>query len=165
MSTGATEVAATNRVPAWRNLGFAWIALCLALAAHVTDEALAGFLSVYNPAVLAWREKLGFWPMPTFTFGEWLTGLVVAVVLLLSRSVFQGARWIRPRFYWLAIIMLGNGLAPIAGPILGHTVSAVRCARPMPGFYSSPLLLPAAGYALVRLWRTRRLIPVKSSAL
>jgi hypothetical protein len=36
--------------PAARKHGFAWIALCLALAVHVIDETLTDFLSVYNPA-------------------------------------------------------------------------------------------------------------------
>jgi hypothetical protein len=31
-----------------------------ATAVQVTDEALTGFLSVYNPAVVALRVKLGF---------------------------------------------------------------------------------------------------------
>src|SRR4029077_18804425 len=44
-------------------LGVAWIVFCGALALHVTDEALTGFLSVYNPTVLALRQQLGFWPM------------------------------------------------------------------------------------------------------
>ena len=83
-----------------KKLGIAWVLLCLALAAHVTDEALTGFLSVYNPTVLALQAKLGFWPMPTFEFRGWLTGLIVAVLLLLALSpfVFRGARWIRPLF-------------------------------------------------------------------
>jgi hypothetical protein len=34
------------------NAGFgnAWLVLCAALAIHVADEALTGFLSAYNPA-------------------------------------------------------------------------------------------------------------------
>ena len=36
--------------------GLAWPSLCLALAIHVVDEALTGFLSVYNPAVQSIRE-------------------------------------------------------------------------------------------------------------
>jgi hypothetical protein len=45
----------------------------IALAIHVTDEALTGFLAVYNPTVLALRAKLPFFPMPTFEFREWRT--------------------------------------------------------------------------------------------
>jgi hypothetical protein len=132
-----------------------------AMALHVTDEALTGFLSVYNPTVLALRAKLGFWPMPTFGFGEWLTGLIVAVLVLLALSpfVFRGARWIRPLFYFFAVIMLFNGLGHTAGTVLGHTVSSVRFPRPMPGFYSSPLLFITSVYALVQLRHTRTARP------
>ena len=68
-----------TRNPGTSKLGISWIALCLALALHVTDEASTDFLSVYNPTVSALRAKFGFWPMPTFEFREWLTGLIVAV--------------------------------------------------------------------------------------
>jgi hypothetical protein len=44
------------------NFGWAWIALCLALAFHVTDKALANFLSVYNPTVMAVRQRLPLLP-------------------------------------------------------------------------------------------------------
>src|SRR5437870_2004120 len=83
--------------------GMAWVLLCLALAVHVTDEASTGFLAVYNPTVVALRARLGFWPMPTFEFREWLTGLVFAVLVLLALSpfAFRGSRWIRPLFYFL----------------------------------------------------------------
>ncbi len=138
-------------------LGIAWVMLCLALAVHVTDEALTGFLAVYNPTVLALRANLGFWPMPTFEFWDWLVGLVVAVLVLLALSpfVFHGSRWIRPLFYLLAILMFANGLAHSAGTIFGRTVSSVRFPRPMPGFYSSPLLLAASVYALIQLRQTQ----------
>jgi len=53
-------------------------------------------------------------------------------------------------------IMLLNGLGHTLFTILGRTVEAVRFARPAPGFYSSPALIGAAGWMLVRLWRTRR---------
>jgi hypothetical protein len=114
---------ALTRDPATFKLGIAWISLCLALALHVIDEASTGFLSVYNPTVLALRAKLGFWPMPTFEFREWLTGLIVVVLVLLALSplVFKGVRWMRPIFYVFAVIMLLNGLGHTAGTILGHT--------------------------------------------
>ena len=153
----ASAAPAVTHDRATHKLGSAWIALCLALALHVTDEASTGFLNVYNPTVLALRAKLGFWPMPTFAFREWLTGLIVAVVVLLALSplVFRGVRWMRPIFYIFAVIMLFNGLGHTAGTILGHTVSSVRFPRPMPGFYSSPLLLVTSVYALLQLSRTR----------
>ena len=53
--------------PQNRSLARAWILLCLALALHVFDEATTGFLrvSITRP-VIALRERLGWWPMPTF---------------------------------------------------------------------------------------------------
>ena len=156
MTTSASPAA--TRDPATFKLGIAWIALCLAFALHVIDEASTGFLSVYNPTVLALRAKLGFWPMATFEFREWLTGLIGAVLVLLALSplVFKGVRWMRPVFYVFAVIMLLNGLGHTTGTIFGHTVSTVRFPRPMPGFYSSPLLLATSVYALLQLRRTRK---------
>lgn len=156
MSTPATaplrEAAGSNK-----QLGIAWVLLCLSLALHVTDEALTGFLSVYNPTVIALRARLGFWPMPTFGFREWLSGLIAGCVILLALSplVFRGARWIRPLFYLFAFVMVLNGMGHTIATVFGQTVSSVRFPRPAPGFYSSPFVLAAAVYALVQLRRTR----------
>ena len=134
-------------------LGHAWVLLCLALAAHVTDEALNGFLNVYNPTVLAIRARFPWLLMPTFRFTEWLAGLLAAcaALLLLSAFVYRGARWIRPLAYVFAVIMIFNGLGHIAGTIAGQSLFSVPSPRPMPGFYSSPLLLAASIYLLFRL--------------
>jgi hypothetical protein len=148
-----------RRTPATPSkLGVAWVALCVALALHVTDEALTGFLSVYNPTILAVRPQ-GWWFPPTFEFRVWLTGLILGIVLLsvLSPLVFRGARWARPIGYFLAVVVgIVNALGHITGTILGHTVASVRFPRPMPGFYSSPFLLVASVYLLVQLAATRR---------
>ena len=129
------------------NRGVAWVALCLALAVHVTDEALTDFLSVYNPAVLAIRHKLPFLPLPTFAFEVWLTGLIAVVILLLLLSpfAFRGAWWMTPLSYFFGAIMLGNGLLHIAG--------SFYLGRLMPGVYSAPLLLGAAAYLLICTYR------------
>jgi hypothetical protein len=133
--------------------GVAWLAFCAALALHVTDEALTGFLSVYNPTILAFRPR-GWWFPPTFEFRAWLTGLVfgVAILFILTPFFFRGARWVRPIGYFLAV-MVGvlNALGHITGTILGHTAPSVSFPRPMPGFYSSPFLLAASVYLLMRL--------------
>lgn len=71
-----------------RKLGYAWILICAALATHVADEALTGFLAVYNPTVLALRREIPWFPMPVFDFGVWLAGLVTATALLASLSHF-----------------------------------------------------------------------------
>ncbi|MBV9075796.1 MAG: hypothetical protein JOZ10_19400 [Acidobacteria bacterium] len=158
MSTSASALKPQESSP--YKLGISWIGLWLALAVHVTDEALTGFLSVYNPTVVAMHAKLGFWPMPTFTFREWLAGLSlgIAVLAMLSPFAFRNARWLRPLFYFCAVVLaILNAIGHTLGTILGHTVESVRFARPAPGLYSSPLLFLAGCFALVQLRRTRNL--------
>jgi hypothetical protein len=137
------------------SFGGAWLALTVALALHVTDEALTGFLSVYNPTVLAIRQTFPNFPMPVFTFRVWLSGLIALVVLLflLSPFAFRGERWIRYLAWPLAIIMLLNAAGHTLGTIFGQTVASVRFPRPMPGFYSSPLLAAAS---LFLMWSLRK---------
>ena len=117
----------------------------LTLAIHVADEALTGFLAVYNPTVIALRERFSWFPMPVFRFETWLGGLILLVLVLLSLSpfAFRGASWLRPLAYVFAVVMVANGLGHTAGTIFGRTVESVRFPRPMPGFYSSPALLAA----------------------
>src|SRR5436305_3466494 len=146
------------RRPSALGLGRAWVFMWVALAIHVTDEALTGFLNIYNPTVLAMRAKLGFWPMPTFSFREWLTSLAAGILLLalLSPFAFSNERWIRPIFYFVAVVTgILNAAGHTIGTIFGRTVSGVHFARPAPGFYSSPPLLAAAIYSLVQLRRTK----------
>ncbi len=122
--------------------GIAWIALCLAFVLHVTDEALTGFLDVYNPAVQAIRDRVPALPLPTFTFGVWLAALVTAVgiLLLLSPLVFRGARGMRPLSLVFGAVMLANGLLHVGG--------SIALARVLPGVYSSPILVAAALWLL-----------------
>lgn len=91
--------------------------------------------------------------MPVFEYGEWLAGLIVAnlVLLTLAPFAFRGARWLRPIAYAFAAVMLLNGVGQTLGTIFGRTVSLIHFARPMPGFYSSPTLLAASIYMLFRL--------------
>src|SRR5271165_5673883 len=140
-----------------RPLAYAWILLCFALELHVFDEATTGFLGVYNPTVVALRERLGWWPMPTFAFGEWLAGLLVACValLVLSGAVSRGAKGTRLAAYIFAIIMLLNAAAHTLATIFGRTVASVTFPRPAPGFWSSPIMAAAAIYLLIQLRRSR----------
>ena len=126
-----------------RRHGQAWVALTLALAVHVADEALTDFLSFYNPMVTSLRERIGWFPMPTFTFDVWLTGLitVVIVLLLLSVFVFRGSRVMVYLSFPYGLLMLLNGL--------GHSVGSVYFGRLLPGVYSSPLLLVASVWLLL----------------
>ncbi len=135
---------------ALRRHGWAWIALTLALAVHVADEALTDFLSVYNPAVRAIRQRLPLLPLPTFTFTVWLSGLIALVLflLVLSRLVFRGARGMVPLSYLLGGIMLANGL--------GHIAGSLYFRRLMPGVYSAPLLLVSSLYLVAQAHRVAR---------
>jgi hypothetical protein len=127
--------------------GWAWLALALALAVHVTDEALTGFLNVYNPAVRILRSHIPLLPLPTFTFGIWLAGLVVGICLLLALSpqAFRGARWMTLVAYPLGFLMFMNGL--------GHVAGTIYMRRPMPGVYSAPLLLISSAYLFLMALR------------
>lgn len=129
---------------------WAWVTLCAALAIHVTDEALTNFLSVFNPTVLAMRERYPFLPLPTFTFEGWLSGLTLGVagLLALSPFAFRAAKWMVPVCYSFGGLMFINGLGHLAGSIyLGHL---------MPGAYSAPLLLAASFFLIVRVARRAR---------
>ena len=130
----------------WRR---AWIGLALALALHVTDEALTGFLPVYNSIVEAIRAARPWVPLPTFTFPLWLGGLVLGVLLLLGLTpvVSRGARWI-----WVASLTLG---VMMAGNALGHIGASLYWGRLAPGVYSSPVLLAAAISLVVTTWHAR----------
>jgi hypothetical protein len=129
-----------------RRFGCAWVAMAVAIALHVTDEAATDFLSVYNPAVRAIRARLPFLPLPTFTFGVWLSGLVLGILLLLALSplAFRRTRWIVWVSLPLAVLMFGNGL--------GHIAGSFYLGRLMPGVYSAPLLLAASAYLFRQAW-------------
>jgi hypothetical protein len=126
-----------------QRFGRAWVALAVALALHVADEAANDFLSVYNPSVRAIRERFPFLPLPEFTFSVWLGGLILAVagLLALSPAAFRGARWLRMLSLPYGVLMLLNGL--------GHIAGSIYFGRFMPGVYSAPLLLAASVYLLL----------------
>lgn len=94
--------------------------------------------------------------MPTFEYREWLIGLIAACVILtcLSPLAFRGARRLQPLAWIFAAIMLLNGLGHTLATILGRTVESVTFPRPAPGFYSSPLLLAASLWMMLRLRTT-----------
>ncbi len=146
----ATGTEAGPLPPAVRQFGWAWVALALSLGAHVADEALTDFLSVYNPAVEAIRQRLPWFPMPTLTFDGWLSGLImfVSVLLALTPLAFRAPRWLIWLAYPLGLIMVLNGV--------GHVVGTVYMGRAMPGVYSSPLLLVAAPLLLIQARRVAR---------
>ncbi len=123
--------------------------MACALALHVTDEALTGFLTYYNPAVEAIRARFPFVPLPTFTFGWWLGGLIAGILVLfaLTPLAFRRARWLAALAYPFSILMAGNGAM--------HLAASGYMRRIMPGAYSAPLLLFASLYLLACVYATR----------
>jgi hypothetical protein len=139
-----------------KQLGWAWIGLAAALALHVADEALTGFLSVYNPTAMEIRSRIAWLPVPVFDFNTWLAGLIAGIALLFAASafVFRGHRWIRPLAYALGVLMTANAAGHVLGTVAGRTFEHIQFARPMPGFFSSPVLAAASIWLLVCLRRT-----------
>ncbi len=124
--------------------GLAWVLMVGAGTLHVIDEAMHGFLSVYNPLVKDIREALGFFPMPTFSTGPWLAGLIGAIIISFAVTpiVNRGKRVMRIVFTSLGILMVFNGL--------GHMLGSIYFGYLLPGFWSSPLLLVTAAYVVKR---------------
>ena len=143
----------SNRKLRARRHWVAWIGLCAALAIHVLDEALTDFLSIYNPTVLAIRERYPSIPLPTFTFEVWISLLIFAIVALTAASFFVWkGRWaMRPISHVFAGFMLLNGLLHIAGSFYTRSF--------MSGVYSSPLLLVASLFLIARTRAHRRAKP------
>jgi uncharacterized protein with HXXEE motif len=122
--------------------GKAWLFLSLFLLFHIVDEALNGFLPVYNENILRLRAMTGI-PFPTFTFPFWFTALVFVDIwlLFLSRYALQGKRMMILFAYLFAIIMLANGLA--------HLVGSFYLQQWIPGIITAPFLVYGAMNLLV----------------
>jgi hypothetical protein len=140
---------------AFRRWGYAWVGLVLALALHVTDEALTGFLPLYNDVVTSIRRSTPWCPMPTFSFEGWLSGLIAAVLALLAVSplFFAGHLWLRPLAYALSVALAVNALA--------HTAASAYWGMFAPGVYSSPVMFIAA---IVLFMTTRRVATLPHAA-
>ena len=141
-----------------RRLGVGWLLLTVAFGLHILDEALTGFLAVYNPTVAALRAQHSWFPMPQFGFKSWFWGLICLLLILfaLTPLFFRNVRWVRPLGYFMVVVQILNAAGHTLGTITGQTVASVHFPRPAPGFYSSSLLLLAALYLLHVLSGTRR---------
>lgn len=141
----------TSDHPAQRTFGHAWVALGLALGAHVADEAANDFLALYNPTALAIQGRLGGFPFPpTFSFSAWLTGLMLVVLVWLGLSplAYRGRRWLLPVATALSVIHIANAI--------GHSLTSLWLGRPAPGVWSAPLLAASAVWMLIIVRRVRR---------
>ena len=124
----------------------AWLLLNVAFAFHAYEEAITGFLPIYNQTAAEIWTRIPRLPIPVFTRRQWLgrLGMGIAFMLALSPEVYRGARWTRPLIRAVSGIMLGNALLHVAGTVRGRTFASIQFPRPMPGFYSSPLLVAAS---------------------
>jgi hypothetical protein len=125
----------------------AWLLMVFAIALHVLDETITGFLPFYNSSVAALRDRLGFFPAPTFSVELWLGGLIVGILLCLGVTVVvaRGGKTIR----WIAAIL---GMLMIFNA-LGHLLGSLYIGRILPGAYSSPVLLLSAVFVVLRAIR------------
>jgi hypothetical protein len=126
-----------------RRWACAWVGLVLSLALHVTDEALTGFVPLYNDVMASLRQSVTWFPTLTFTFEGWLSGMIAAIATLLALSplFFNGHLWLRPLAYALSVILAANAIAHIAVSVYSGTFA--------PGVYSSPVMFAAAATLFV----------------
>jgi hypothetical protein len=112
--------------------------MVLALALHVADEAVTGFLPLFNSVVESLRDRYAWLPAPSLTYESWLGGLVVfiAVLLLLTPLALTGSRILLVLSYVLGAVMIANATA--------HVVASSWLGEFAPGVYSSPVLFLAA---------------------
>ena len=133
-----------------RARALAWLYVCLHLAAHGVEEALTGFVDVWNPVLLTMQAATGI-PLPQLVFDEWLTTLAVVVIALTAMTplVARGVRGFQTGSYVLAFVMIANGV--------NHLASPLYLGRFLPGQYTSPLLIVAS------LWLIRQTYGVTRS--
>ncbi len=139
-------MASTRRFPENKRT-VAWLLVLSSLSVHVFDEAVTGFLPFYNQLVPDLRERLGFFPMPTFSHTVWLGGLITVIALGFCATplVYRGVKGIRIVALVLGVLMILNAC--------GHMLGSLYFGYLLPGFWSSPLLLAAASLLAFRAWR------------
>ena len=110
-----TFITGTSKQEA-KTLGIAWILLCVALGIHIFDEATNDFLSIYNPAANLIRQHVPLIQLPTFTYGAWLAGLIIGIIILLCLSplVFFGNQRMFLASYLFGILMIVNAIGHVA---------------------------------------------------
>jgi hypothetical protein len=98
------------------------------------------------------RARFPLIPIPTFTFGLWISLLVLGIVLLFMFAplAFRAFRPLVLAAFPLAI-MVGVFNAAL------HIGSSIYMRRWMPGVYSAPVLLIAASLLLSAGWRLLRI--------
>jgi hypothetical protein len=120
-----------------------WLIMMVAIALHVFDEAVTAFLPFYNQVVLNLRESIGFFPMPTFSFSIWLSGLIIMIVVgfAITPAIARGKKAMKILTTTLGVLMILNACS--------HMIGSIYMGRLLPGFWSSPLLFVSAGLVVV----------------
>jgi hypothetical protein len=75
-----------------RGFGLAWLLLCTVFVLHVWDEAAHDFLDYYNATVLTLYGHFSWFPRMDMTLREWLTGLLIAIMVCLALTPFASLR-------------------------------------------------------------------------
>jgi len=133
-----------------KHLVIAWVILVSTVAIHIVDEIMTDFLPFYSQFVTDLRSELGFFPLPTYSFGSWIGGVWGAVILgyALTPIVARAGKLIRVVVSVIAVLMLVNGLL--------HLSLSWYFGTWVPGATSSPVLLFASVFLLGRVWPNKR---------
>jgi hypothetical protein len=88
--------------------------------------------------------------MPTFTFGPWLGGLIVLVIVLalVTPGIRAGGGLATAGSFVFGVLMFMNGV--------GHLAGSVYFGRWLPGATTAPLLLAGSAWLLRTTWRRVR---------
>jgi protein-S-isoprenylcysteine O-methyltransferase Ste14 len=123
----------------------------------VVEETTTGFLGVWNPVLASFRQRTGV-PFPHLEFSWWLTVLILTVGALaaLTPLVYRGVRWLRPASYVFASVMIANGIH--------HLLSPLYLGRFLPGQYTSPLLIFASAWLILKARQARPLVALGPSS-
>ena len=133
-----------------KNLLIPWVILVSTVAIHIVDEIMTDFLPFYNQFVHEIRSEFGFFPLPTYSFGSWIIGVWVVVIFgySLTPIVARAGNLIKVVVSVIALLMFVNGMLNLLLSWYFRTW--------VPGATSSPLLLFASIFLLVRVWLYKR---------
>jgi hypothetical protein len=125
------------------------------------DEALHGYLHVYNPLAYALWQRYPWSPLPVLDFFRYWVPLALGasfLILVLTPLVFRGWSMMRPPAWLLGGFLVLSGAGHMLAALLGPASFSEYVSRPLPGLYTSPLILPA-GVFLLRELRGRKAAP------
>ena len=104
--------------------------------------------------MIALRQRLGFWPMPTFEFREWAYWVDRVSDTSLSPFFLHVSRCTLASAHRILLRYCCGDFECIGAHGCHHSRShsqLVTFQRPAPGFYSSPLLFATACFVLLQL--------------